>query len=187
MWRFDLARLKRLPAITQASRFCLYWILGIAFVSSSAQAGHDPVLLRREMQRELAQTNAQVEGQPVLPEEASGEYNLDKPGELLQIILDGGGRLTGYLSIEGDRESDRGTPLTFLFRHTRVSREQIAFETVVIHSVWYGFRGAIEHAPEDSKQSFGAYRLTGVLEEHELVSGTVTRRNLDLRLKQAKP
>jgi hypothetical protein len=127
----------------------------------------------------------EVHGQPVLSDDASGEYILGQPGEVIQIILEQQGHLTGYISIFGDHDSDRGTPLTFLFQHTAVSGEQVRFETGIVHGVWYGFRGMIVRGAAKSHAEEGYYHLTGSMEEHDVVAGTVQRRNVDLKLSRS--
>ena len=43
----------------------------------------------------------------------------------------------------GDAETDANTPLTFFFDRTSVDGSEIAFQTRVLHGVWYSFRGTI--------------------------------------------
>lgn len=147
-----------------------------------AQAIHAPVLHRRDEPERGPQTITEVHGAPVLPDDASGEYLLGQPGEVVEIILEQQGRLTGYISAFGNRDSDRGTPLTFLFHHTSVSGEQISFETITVHSTWYSFVGSIQRGDAKTRAEDGFYRLIGTLEEHDTAAGTVQKRNVDLKL-----
>jgi hypothetical protein len=150
-----------------------------------AQAMHVPVLHRRDEPLSGPQTEAEIHGQPVIPDEASGEYGFGQPGEVIQIILEPSGRLTGYISKFGSHESDRGAPLTFPFFHTLVSGEQIQFETSTIHGVWYSFRGSIARDTAKGRSEEGYYRLSGLMEEHDTAAATVQKRNVDLKLSRA--
>lgn len=150
-----------------------------------AQAIHAPVLHRRDEPERGPQTITEVHGAPVLPDEASGEYLLGQPGEVIEIILEPQGRLTGYISVFGNRDSDRGTPLTFLFHHTSVAGEQFSFETATVHGVWYSFSGSIRKGEVQSRAEEGFYRLTGTMEEHDTAAGTVQKRNVDLKLSRS--
>lgn len=154
-------------------------------VSLPAQDIHPPVLRHRGDPVPSLQTDAEVHGAPVLPEDASGEYGFGQPGEVIQIILEPQGRLTGYISKFGDHDSDRGTPLTLIFRHTSVSGEQIQFETGTIHGVWFAFRGSILRGVPKDRSEGGLFRLVGTLEEHDVAAGTLQKRNVDLKLSKS--
>lgn len=183
--RCFFSTLRRLPGILRANRLCLSLLAVIVPGFLVAQAIHPPVLHRRNEQELGQQTMMEVHGQPILSEDASGEYNLGQPGEVIQIILEQQGHLTGYISILGDHDSDRGTPLTFMFHHTSVSGEQVQFATGTVHGVWYGFHGSILRGAARSHSEEGYYRLTGVLEEHDMAAGTTQKRNVDLKLSRS--
>jgi hypothetical protein len=169
----------------QISLLCLLIIAAIRSGPLSAQVMQSPVLhLRNEPSRQ-PQIVTEIHGRPVLPDEASGEYGFGQPGEVIQIILEPPGRLTGYISRFGNHESDQGTPLTFLFLRTSVAGEQIQFETNTVHGVWYSFRGSITRGTAETRSQEGYYRLSGLLEEHDLAAGSVQKRNLDLKLSRS--
>jgi hypothetical protein len=150
-----------------------------------AQDIHPPVLHHRGDPVPSPQTQAEIHGTPVLPDDASGEYGFGEPGEVIQIILEPQGRLTGYISKFGDHDSDRGAPLTLIFRHTSVSGEQIQFETGTIHGVWFAFHGSILRGVAKSRSEEGYFHLVGTLEEHDVAAGTLQKRNVDLKLSKS--
>lgn len=160
-------------------------LLFLFAVSLLGQDIHPPVLHHRGDPAPSPQTDAEVRGTPVLPEDASGEYGFGQPGEVIQIILEPQGRLTGYISKLGDHDSDRGTPLTLIFRHTSVSGEQIQFETGTVHGVWFAFRGSILRGTAKDRREEGYFRLVGTLEEHDVAAGTLQKRNVDLKLSRS--
>jgi len=116
----------------------------------------------------------------LIPEEASGEYMLGHPGELIQITLQFG-ELSGYISRQGDSESDNGTPLTFFFDQASVHGQQLKFTTRQLHSVWYSFEGTIVRGPGKTRSDNGYYLLTGDLVQHDGAQKTELRRNVSLK------
>jgi hypothetical protein len=115
-----------------------------------------------------------------IPEDASGEYMLGKPGELVEITLQFGG-LSGYISRQGDSESDDGTPLTFFFEQTALQGQQLRFSTRQIHGIWYSFAGTITRGPGKTREENGFYLLVGELIEHDAANKTETRRSVSLK------
>jgi hypothetical protein len=116
----------------------------------------------------------------LIPEEASGEYMLGHPGEVVQIIMQFGD-LSGYISRQGDGESDSGTPLTFFFDQASVQGQALKFTTRQIHGVWYSFQGTIVRGPGKTRADDGYYLLTGDLVQHDTVQKTELRRNVSLK------
>ena len=115
-----------------------------------------------------------------IPEDASGEYMLGKPGELVQITMQFG-ELSGYISRQGDGDSDSGTPLTFFFDKASVQGQEILFTTRQIHGIWYSFDGTIVRGPGKTHDEDGYYLLTGELIEHDAIRRTESRRSVSLK------
>lgn len=148
-----------------------------------AQAASQPVLHRRT---EPASSNqavvvSQHRGNSLLPEEASGEYQLDDSGSLIEITLQFGG-LSGYISREGDQESDHGAPLTFMFDRTTLDGQRLGFTTRQVHGVWFSFQGTIARGQARTRAEDGYYLLEGELIEHNEVSKTQRRVTVSLKL-----
>jgi hypothetical protein len=127
-----------------------------------------PVVVRR------GRTNSAI------PEEASGEYKLGPQGELIQIIMQFGD-LSGYISRQGDGESDSGTPLTFFFEQTSMRGQELKFTTQQIHGVWYSFQGTIVRGPGKTRGEDGYYLLTGDLIVHDSTQKTESLRTVSLK------
>ncbi|QNI32014.1 hypothetical protein H7849_23875 [Alloacidobacterium dinghuense] len=122
----------------------------------------------------------QARANSVIPEDASGEYMLGHPGELIQITMQFGG-LSGYVSRQGDGESDSGTPLTFFFDQTSLLGQDLKFTTRQIHGIWYSFQGTIVRGPGRTHSDDGYYLLTGNLIEHDSAMKTESRRTVSLK------
>ena len=116
----------------------------------------------------------------LIPEEASGEYMLGHPGELIEITMQFG-ELSGYISRQGDGESDSGTPLTFFFDQTSLRGQEIKFTTRQIHGIWYSFQGTIVRGPGKTREDEGYYLLTGDLIEHDSASKSESRWTVSLK------
>lgn len=125
-------------------------------------------------------------GRSLLPAEASGEYRLNSSGDAIQLNLDGGA-LNGYLSRLGDRESDRGTPLTFFFSRTWIGGRRLGFETQPVHGVSFVFDGSIARGSAASLAEDGYYLLEGTLTARDAAAGTSQQRTISLKLSKQTP
>ncbi len=106
-----------------------------------------------------------------LPDDVSGAYHFDHDNESIEIDIERNNRngrvgLSGYISRLGDAETDANTPLTFFFDRTSVDGSEIAFQTRVLHGVWYSFRGTILRGKAKAREEDGYYVLHGVLQQH---------------------
>jgi len=150
---------------------------GLYAQSSTDPALHhrgDPSTTDRPIVVKQGKTNS------LIPEEASGEYMLGHPGELVQITMQFG-ELSGYISRQGDEESDNGTPLTFFFEQTSMRGQDLKFTTRQVHGVWYSFEGTIVRGPGKTRGEDGYYLLTGNLIVHDSVQKTESRRTVSLK------
>jgi hypothetical protein len=101
-----------------------------------------------------------------LPSEASGEYQLGKPGDVIEIILDSNG-LTGYISMLGKSDHDKEVPLTYFFDETQLDARTLSFTTKPVHGQWYSFTGTVVRGPALTRDKEGYYLLKGKLTLHE--------------------
>ena len=134
----------------------------------------DPDTIDRPVVVKQGHTNS------LLPEDASGEYMLGHPGELVEITMQFG-ELSGYISRQGDEESDNGTPLTFFFDKTSMQGQELSFTTRQIHGIWYSFQGTITRGLGKSREDDGYYLLVGELIVHDAAQKTESRRSISLK------
>jgi len=158
-------------------------LLSVPPQASYAQSATTPALHHRGdpnttdhpvVVRQTRKTNS------LIPEDASGEYMLGHPGEVVEITLQFGG-LSGYISRQGDGESDSGTPLTYFFDQTSLHAQDLQFTTQLIHGIWYSFQGTIVRGSGKTREDDGYYLLMGELTEHDAVHKTETRRSVSLK------
>src|ERR1700760_3737565 len=137
------------------------WLL-LASCMLSAQTATQPVLRHRGDPSTIDHPVVVKQGKTdsLIPEDASGEYMLGRPGELIEITIQFGD-LSGYISRQGDGYSDSGTPLTFFFEQTSLRGQELHFTTRQVHGVWYSFQGTITRGPGASREVDGYYLLVG--------------------------
>lgn len=100
----------------------------------------------------------------VAAQDISGMYSFLKEGEFVQINMDSSG-VSGYISREGDLESDRGQFLDQFFTKAMVRGHDVSFTTRPVHGVWFEFKGRIDRGPGKTKAQDAYYILRGTLTE----------------------
>ncbi len=115
-----------------------------------------PALHQRSEDGLEPQTRA-ADGVSTLPEEASGEYELDGKGSVVQISIDQN-RLTGYMT-----RMEQGASLTLFFDRTAVDGSRLSFTTRTVHGLRYSFAGTIVRGDAATSSQTGFYRLVGNL------------------------
>lgn len=132
----------RLPAVVLLS------VIPVALAQTA------PVLRRRGDGEQGPQTRA-AKGVSTLPDEASGEYELDERGSVVQITIEQS-RLTGYVT-----KMEQGTALTLFFDHTTIDGNRVTFTTKTVHGLRYAFAGTIVRGDAETASEAGFYRLAG--------------------------
>ena len=171
------------PALDGLSFVALFASIAIAMPIAAAQSAVVPQLHRRgdTLPRRPQTAAVQVRGTSSLPPEASGEYALGAPGEVVEIIVQSR-RLEGYLSKMGNLESDQGAPLTFFFDRASLGGERLTFSTWQVHGIWFSFEGAIVPGPSRGRRDDAPFVLEGELVEHNVVTQTEQHRHVSLKL-----
>lgn len=96
-----------------------------------------------------------AKGYSTLPDQASGEYELDNNGSVVQITVEQN-QLSGYVT-----KMDGGSALTLFFQHTRIQGSRVSFTTQIVHGLSYAFTGSVTRGDEESASKTGYYRLAG--------------------------
>lgn len=121
---------------------------------------------------------------PNAAEDISGMYSFLKDGEFLQINLERT-QVTGYISRQGEAETDREVFLDQFFSRADVQGHDVSFATKPLHSVWYEFKGRFDRGPAKTKADDGYYILRGTLKEYAINGdkSTLTRsRDVEFKL-----
>lgn len=101
-------------------------------------------------------------------EDISGMYSFLREGEFVQINMEENG-VSGYISRQGDLESDRGAFLDQFFDKASVEGHDVFFNTKPLHGVTFTFKGTFERGPAKTRLQDGYYVLRGTLTE--LITG----------------
>ena len=97
-------------------------------------------------------------------EDISGMYTFLREGEFVQINMEENG-VSGYISRQGDLESDRGAFLDQFFDKASVEGHDVFFNTKPLHGVTFQFKGRFERGTAKTKAQDGYYVLRGTLTE----------------------
>jgi len=95
----------------------------------------------------------------------SGMYTFLQEGEFVQVTVEDGGRVTGFISRYGDGESDRGAFLDQFFKDGKLEGAHLSFTTKTVHGVWFKFEGTASRGPAKTPDDEGFFTLTGTLTE----------------------
>jgi len=109
---------------------------------------------------------AQTPTSGAVSDDISGMYTFQQEGEFVQINLEDGGRVTGFISRYGDSDADKGQFLDQMFTEGSLKGNHIQFKTRVVHGVSYEFSGTIERGEAKSASDEGYRVLRGKLTEY---------------------
>ena len=84
----------------------------------------------------------------------------------MQVTIEDGGRVTGFVSRYGDLDSDKGVFLDQFFKTGKLEGTALAFTTAVVHGLSYEFKGNIERGEGKKPGDEAYYVLKGTLTEH---------------------
>lgn len=96
----------------------------------------------------------------------SGMYTFLKDGEFVQLTVEDGGSITGYVSRYGDGESDKGAFLDQFFKTGKLDGNKLTFTTEVVHGVTFDFQGTVERGEGKNPGDEAFYVLKGTLTEN---------------------
>jgi hypothetical protein len=116
-------------------------------------------------------------------EDISGTYSFLKDDEFVQINMEETG-VSGYISRQGDMESDRGQFLDMFFNKAAVQGHTVSFATKTVHGVRFEFKGRFERGPGKTQTEDNYYLLRGTLTEFRNdAGGKATSRPRDVEFK----
>jgi len=96
----------------------------------------------------------------------SGMYSFLKDGEFLQVTVEDGGTVTGYVSRFGDGVSDNGAFLDQFFKNGKLDGNKLSFTTEIVHGVAFDFHGNFERGEGKNPGDEAYYILKGTLAEN---------------------
>jgi hypothetical protein len=96
----------------------------------------------------------------------SGMYSFQKEGEFVQLTVEDGGKVTGFVSRFGDGESDKGAFLDQFFKSGKLDGNKVSFTTEIVHGIAFDFKGTVERGAGKNPGDEGYYVLKGALTEN---------------------
>jgi len=140
-------------------RFCLIaCLVGIGVPVLCAQENKDS--------SQSKDKSADKTSQPAAEDRSySGMYSFRKDGEFLQLTVEDGGAVTGFISRYGDGESDKGAFLDQFFKTGKIDGSKLTFTTEIVHGVAFEFRGTAERGEGKNPADEAYFVLRGTLTE----------------------
>jgi hypothetical protein len=116
----------------------------------------------------------------------SGMYTFLKDGEFVQVTVEDGGQVTGFISRFGDSGSGKSDFVDQFFKSGKLDGNKLSFTTKPLLATWYEFKGAFERGEGKTPNEEAYYVLRGTLTEN--TTGTdkdkkVTSRAQDVAFK----
>ena len=97
----------------------------------------------------------------------SGMYSFLQEGEFVQINVEAGNRLTGFISRYSD--SEKASFVDHFFEKTELHGRDIGFTTRKVHGVWFEFKGTVSRGPGKTRDA----------EAYHVIKGTLTQDTSD--------
>jgi hypothetical protein len=110
----------------------------------------------------LAQTQPQKTAAPA--DDYSGMYSFLQEGEFVQINLEEGNRLTGFISRYSD--SEKAIFLDHFFEKAEIHDRDIRFSTRKVHGIWFEFKGTVSRGPGKTRNAEAYYVIKGTLTQY---------------------
>ena len=111
-------------------------------------------------------------------------YSFLRDGEFVQITVEDGDHVTGFVSRFGDLESDKDAFLDHFFKDGKLDGSKLTFTTETVHGVWFEFTGTVNRGPGKQPGDEAYYVLNGTLIEHLTdADKKVTSRSREVALK----
>lgn len=108
--------------------------------------------------------NAGAQKSAAPSEDFSGTYSFLEEGEFVQINIEDGNRLTGFISRYG--EGEKGQFIDHFFDKAELHDHNIRFTTRKVHGVWFDFKGAVSRGPGRTRNAEAYYVIRGTLTEY---------------------
>jgi len=93
-------------------------------------------------------------------------YSFLREGEFVQITVEEG-RLSGFVSRYGDRESDKDAFLDQFFTKGTLDGKKISFTTKPVHGTWFEFAGTVNRGDAKTPDKEGYWIIRGTLKEYD--------------------
>jgi hypothetical protein len=97
-------------------------------------------------------------------EDYSGMYSFLQEGEFVQINIEEGNRVTGFISRYSDGE--KASFVDHFFDKAELRDHDIRFTTRKVHGTWFDFKGAVSRGPGKTRDAEAYYVIKGTLTQY---------------------
>ncbi len=111
----------------------------------------------------LAQT-AKPQKTAAPADDYSGMYSFLQEGEFVQINLEEGNRLTGFISRYSD--SEKALFVDHFFEKAELRNHDIRFTARKVHGIWFEFKGTVSRGPGKTREAEAYYVIKGALTQY---------------------
>jgi len=111
----------------------------------------------------FAQTEKQEKTAPPA-DDFSGTYGFLQEGEFVQINLEEGSQLTGFISRYSD--SEKASFVDHFFEKAELHDHDIRFTTRKVHGIWFEFKGTVSRGPGKTRDAEAYYVIKGTLTQY---------------------
>src|SRR5579872_2130517 len=132
-------------------------ILGLAVMASLSL----PITAQNRTKATSGQASQQSFGDLI-----SGMYTFLRDGEFVQITVEEG-KLTGFVSRYGERESDKDAFLDQFFSKGSLDGKKISFTTKSVHGTWFEFAGEVNRGEGKTPNAEGYWTIRGTLKQYD--------------------
>jgi len=110
-------------------------------------------------------------------------YTFLREGEFVQITVENG-KLSGFVSRYGERDSDRDVFLDQFFSKASLAGSHMDFTTKQIHGTWYEFSGDVNRGEAKTPDKEGYWIIRGKLKQYDQdEAGQVTAKSREITMK----
>jgi hypothetical protein len=95
--------------------------------------------------------------------DVSGMYTFLREGEFVEVDVEPDGRVTGFISRYGERDSDRGAFLDHMFNKGSLQGNKLAFNTRSVHGVSFEFKGTVDRGEGKTPGAEAYWVIKGTL------------------------
>lgn len=96
----------------------------------------------------------------------SGMYTFLHEGEFVQVNVEEGNVVTGFISRYDDEERHKDNFVDQFFKTAALDGNKLTFTTKKVHGVFYDFKGTVERGPAKTRADEGYFVLRGTLTEN---------------------
>jgi hypothetical protein len=151
-------RVTKLPRLSTR-----YSVLGTLLLLLASAAAWAQATAPKSAPERATPARARDSAQKSASDDVSGMYTFLREGEFVEVDVEPDGRVTGFVSRYGERDSDRGAFLDHMFTKGSMQGNKLAFTTRSVHGVAFEFKGTVDRGEGKSPGAEAYHVIKGTL------------------------